>query len=78
MLTSWRNIFSVFDKDGDGYITAAELRQVMFNLGEKLTEEDVQVWQNIIKWMNKNKIYKMTNRVFLKFFVQLDELNEKN
>ena len=48
--------FSVFDKDGDGYITAAELRQVMFNLGEKLTEEDVQVWQNIIEWMNKNII----------------------
>ena len=69
MLTSWRYIFSVFDKDGDGYITAAELRQVMFNLGEKLTKEDVQVWQNIIEWTNKNKIYKMTNRVFSKFFV---------
>ena len=34
---------SVFDKDGDGFISATELRQVMFNLGEKLTEEDVQV-----------------------------------
>ena len=34
---------SVFDKDGDGYITATELRQVMFNLGEKLTDEDVEV-----------------------------------
>ncbi len=33
----------VFDRDGDGYITAHELRQVMFNLGEKLTDEDIEV-----------------------------------
>ncbi|KAJ9109735.1 hypothetical protein QFC19_001965 [Naganishia cerealis] len=31
----------VFDKDGDGFISAAELRHVMTNLGEKLTEEEV-------------------------------------
>ena len=34
--------FSVFDKDGNGVITADELRQVMFNLGEKLTGESVR------------------------------------
>ncbi len=32
--------FKVFDKDGNGYISAAELRHVMTNLGEKLTEEE--------------------------------------
>ena len=32
----------VFDKDGDGYITAAELRHVMANLGEKLTDDEVE------------------------------------
>ena len=32
---------SVFDKDGNGYISAAELRHVMTNLGEKLTDEEV-------------------------------------
>lgn len=31
----------VFDKDGNGYISAAELRHVMANLGEKLTDEEV-------------------------------------
>lgn len=30
-----------FFKDGNGYISAAELRHVMTNLGEKLTDEEV-------------------------------------
>ncbi|KAI8988919.1 calmodulin [Pilobolus umbonatus] len=33
--------FKVFDKDGNGHISAAELRHVMTSLGEKLTEEEV-------------------------------------
>ena len=31
----------MFDSDGDGYITALELRHFMANLGEKLAEEDL-------------------------------------
>lgn len=31
----------VFDKDGNGYISAAELRHVMTNLGEKLSDNEV-------------------------------------
>ena len=31
----------MFDKDGNGYISALELRHVMTNLGEKLTEDEV-------------------------------------
>jgi calmodulin len=34
-------IFDQFDKDGNGFISAAELRHVMTNLGEKLTDEEV-------------------------------------
>lgn len=37
--------FNSFDpacfQDGNGYISAAELRHVMTNLGEKLTDEEV-------------------------------------
>jgi len=33
--------FKVFDKDGNGFISASELRHIMTNLGEKLTDEEV-------------------------------------
>merc|ERR1719191_329189 len=36
-----RKAFRVFDKDGNGFISAAELRHIMTNLGEKLTDEEV-------------------------------------
>lgn len=31
----------MFDKNGDGYISASELRHVMTTLGEKLTDDEV-------------------------------------
>ncbi|KAJ1686736.1 hypothetical protein LUZ63_018126 [Rhynchospora breviuscula] len=37
-----REAFRVFDKDQNGFISGAELRHVMTNLGEKLTDEEVQ------------------------------------
>ena len=37
-----REAFNVFDKDGNGFISANELRQVMLSLGEKLTDQEVQ------------------------------------
>ncbi|CAJ0948527.1 unnamed protein product, partial [Mesorhabditis belari] len=36
-----RAAFQVFDKDGNGFISAKELRHVMTSLGEALTEEEV-------------------------------------
>ena len=36
-----REAFRVFDKDQNGFISAAELRHVMTNLGEKLSDEEV-------------------------------------
>merc|ERR1712002_282540 len=31
-----------FDKDGNGYISSAELRHLLTHLGEKLTDEEVE------------------------------------
>lgn len=37
-----REAFKVFDKNGDGYVEVAELRQVVQGLGEPLSEADLQ------------------------------------
>ncbi|KAL2485510.1 Calmodulin-7 [Abeliophyllum distichum] len=36
-----KEAFQVFDKDQNGFISAAELRHVMSNLGKKLPDEEV-------------------------------------
>lgn len=36
-----RAAFVVFDKDKDGFISAEELKKVMMNLGEKMSEDEV-------------------------------------
>ena len=36
-----RQAFSMMDKDGSGKISAAELKQVMRSIGEKLTDDDI-------------------------------------
>ena len=36
-----KEAFQVFDKNKDGYISTQEFREVMVNLGEKLTEEEI-------------------------------------
>ena len=33
-------LYHYIDKDGNGYVSAAELRHIMSNLGEKLTDEE--------------------------------------
>lgn len=36
-----REAFRVFDRNGDGYVNAAELRHVLTHIGEKLDEDEV-------------------------------------
>ncbi|KAK8614680.1 hypothetical protein V6N13_068476 [Hibiscus sabdariffa] len=37
-----KEAFKVFDRDQDGFISADELRQVMMNLGERITMEEAE------------------------------------
>ncbi|XP_065902396.1 uncharacterized protein [Dysidea avara] len=37
-----KTVFSIFDKDGDGYVSAIELRQLCRELGKDITEEQAQ------------------------------------
>lgn len=36
-----RDAFNLFDQDGDGFIDTTDLRNIMTNLGEKITDEDI-------------------------------------
>ncbi|KAA0187132.1 putative Calmodulin A [Hyalella azteca] len=38
-----REAFGVFDKDGEGTISASELKHVLMTMGEKLTQEEVEL-----------------------------------
>ncbi len=45
-MTHWfdhvaKAVSQVFDRDNNGFISAAELRHVMTSIGEKLTDEEV-------------------------------------
>ena len=46
-----REMFKVFDMDGNGYISAEEFKWTMMNLGQQLTEEEVE---EIIKTADLN------------------------
>ena len=54
--------FRVFDVDGNGFISAAELRHVMVNLGERLTDDEVD---EMIKVADDDKDGKISYQEFV-------------
>ncbi|CAJ0856111.1 17839_t:CDS:2, partial [Entrophospora sp. SA101] len=58
--------FQVFDKDRTGYISAGELRYVLSNLGEKLSNEEVDELMKISQ-VDKNGNIKYDD--FVKFIL---------
>ena len=41
-ITEFKEAFTIFDNDGNGQISRSELRHVMMNMGEKLSEEECE------------------------------------
>ncbi|MCG8418422.1 MAG: EF-hand domain-containing protein [Proteobacteria bacterium] len=41
LLSEVKNSFAMLDKDGDGYVTAVELRRMMDIMGEKISDDEI-------------------------------------
>ncbi|XP_023331275.1 neo-calmodulin [Eurytemora carolleeae] len=46
-----KQVFDFFDKNDDGYISSAELTAVMLDLGEQLTEDEIE---EMMRWADKD------------------------
>ncbi|KAF9425100.1 hypothetical protein BGZ76_003413, partial [Entomortierella beljakovae] len=60
------NGFKVFDKEGNGYIAVGELRYVLTNLGEKLTDAQVD---ELLKGINTDNSGKVNYEDFVKMIL---------
>ena len=63
-------VFEVFDRDGNGFISAADLRHVMTNLGEKLTDEFLSLMARKMKDTDTEKELVEAFKVFFQDRVQ--------
>ncbi|KAF9274623.1 hypothetical protein BGZ68_000484 [Mortierella alpina] len=60
------NGFKVFDKEGNGYISVGELRYVLTNLGEKLSDPEVD---ELLKGVEVDKGSKVNYEDFVKMIL---------
>ena len=60
---SLREAFREFDKDGKGTVTASELRQVMAESGQSMTETEIN---DLMKQVDKNSDGKINYEEFVK------------
>ena len=63
-------VYEVFDRDGNGFISAADLRHVMTNLGEKLTDEFLSLLARKMKDMDTEEELVEAFKVFFQDRVQ--------
>ncbi|KAI8927151.1 hypothetical protein BC831DRAFT_453501 [Entophlyctis helioformis] len=64
-----KEAFKMFDKDGNGFITAAELKIVMTNIGEKLTDEEIE---EMIREADEDGDNQVSYEEFVKIIVRFD------
>ena len=41
-INTTKTYFQAFDKDGNGYVSVADIRRMMCGLGEKMEEKDIE------------------------------------
>lgn len=56
-----KEAFEIFDREGSGFVTHADLKHAMYQLGEKLTDEEVS---EMLKEAETEKAGKMTWKEF--------------
>ena len=56
MINEFKEVFNIFDKDKDGYITAKELGDLIRNLGQNPTEAEIQNMINEVDINNNGAI----------------------
>ncbi|KAJ5074190.1 calmodulin-7 [Anaeramoeba ignava] len=64
-IKEFKETFRLFDKDGDGEITALELKSMLQSLGQNPTDQDIQ---NMIKEVDVDGDGKIQENEFLKIF----------
>lgn len=52
-----RALFTAFDKDGNGYIDASELKSTMRDVGFELTDRDIDVMMKVAGVAIKDRIF---------------------
>jgi Ca2+-binding EF-hand superfamily protein len=52
-----RALFTAFDKDGNGYIDASELKSTMRDVGLELTDRDIDVMMKVAGVAIKDRIF---------------------
>ncbi|CAO3566431.1 unnamed protein product [Mortierella alpina] len=67
------NGFKVFDKEGNGYISVGELRYVLTNLGEKLSDAEVD---ELLKGVEVDKGSKVNYEDFVKMILSFKKEQE--
>lgn len=71
-----REAFSVFDRDGNGYVSAAEIRHVMTSLGEKLGHDEIEELLSEVNIDSDGQI-EYASKLILEFVYFQNNLNKE-
>ena len=72
--TEFRKVFKIFDRDGNGSISASELDQVMTNLERPLTASELD---EIYKAVAKHGKEEIDEEEFVRLLMETDEMEKK-